>query len=89
MPEKYNYIAYNKDGKLLFKTNTSCVKIIKENDEWIMVISHPESIYMIRKIKDLDGRELINDYKLDLNNMSIDGKLLNYKEAGLNIQKEN
>lgn len=88
--DKLNYIAYDADGKLIFKTNMSYAKIFKtEDDEWVMEVRYPDVIYIARKLKDLDGRELINGYKLDLNNMSIEGKLSNYEKAGIKVQKEN
>lgn len=88
--DKLNYIAYDIDGKLIFKTNMSYAKIFKtEDDEWVMEVRYPDVIYIARKLKDLDGRELINGYKLDLNNMSIEGKLSNYEKAGIKVQKEN
>ena len=90
-PNYYDYVAYDIDGALLFKTFIDFVTIFKDKNtsEWMMEIFNPEVVYIIRNIKNIDGRELINGYKLDLNNMSIEGKLSNYEKAGIKVQKEN
>ena len=89
-PNYYDYVAYDIDGVLLFKTFIDFVTIFKDKNtsEWMMEIFNPEVVYIIRNIKNIDGRELINDNRIDFKNMLIDEKISQYEKAGIKVIKE-